>query len=158
MKTSSMAVFGLMAFVSFALMGACSSASPTSPTSNGNAGNWSGTTTQGSPITFSVSPDERVTSISLGYSFNGCTGTKTFSNLNLETTPSVTCIPGPCTPPVSTSREFRYSEGALALGNEPSTSVNGQFSSHDRAAGVADFWNYPSCGTATRVTWTAIRR
>ena len=155
MKTSLTAVFPLTAFVSCGLMSACGSASP-APL--GNAGSWSGTTAQGSPITFSVSPDERVTSISVGYSFNGCTGTKRFSNLDLETAPSVACIPGPCTPPVSSYREFRYSVGPLALGDEASTSVNGQFSSYGRAMGVADFRNYPGCGTATRVTWSAARR
>ena len=155
MKTSLTAAFALVALVSGALTSGCGSASPAPA---GNAGNWSGTTAQGRQITFTVSPDERVTSISVGYSFNGCAGTKTFSNLNLETTPSVTCIPGPCTPPASTYREFRYSEGPSPPGNEPATSVVGQFSSHVMAMGAVDFWNFPGCGTASRITWTATRR
>src|SRR5438046_1264923 len=74
-----------------ALMCACG---PTTPSSATLDGQWSGTTSQGTPITFTVSSDQKVTDITVGYSFNGCSGVQTFSNLNLETAPMVTCIPG----------------------------------------------------------------
>src|SRR5687767_2256068 len=52
-------------------------ASPSAP-SPGTAstldGQWSGSTSQGRPLTFTVSKS-RVTTMSIGYSFNGCAGT-----------------------------------------------------------------------------------
>jgi hypothetical protein len=103
-----MAVAGprVPAIVLCALANACSTSAPTPV---GYAGQWTGTTAQGRPIAFTVSADEKVTSITVGYSFNGCSGSQTFSNLNLDTAPNVTCIPGPCGPGMSSYRAFNYS-------------------------------------------------
>jgi hypothetical protein len=83
---------------------ACSDG-PTSPSASSlSVGQWSGTTTQGMPIAFTVSSDEAVTTITVAYSFNSCSGTQTFSNLSVPTAPDVNCIPGPCSGPISTCK------------------------------------------------------
>ena len=71
-------------FVTIAWCAVMSACSPTTPSSAALDGQWTGTTSQGTPITFTVSSDQKVTAISVGYSFNGCSGVQTFSNLNLE--------------------------------------------------------------------------
>ena len=130
---------------------------PSSPASSSlSEGRWSGTTTQGAPIAFTVSPDEVLTDLAVGYSFNGCSGTQSFANLNVSTKPDVTCIPGPCPSTVSSQRQFAYSSGRVAT--EPSTTVIGLFLPGNQARGQASFQDYPSCGTATGVEWTATRR
>ena len=80
---------------------ACGGSEPTGPTtpapapSSGYAGRWSGTvlvlpligagipTIQSQPFSFTVAADQRVTDISIGYNFNGCSGAKTFSGLSI---------------------------------------------------------------------------
>ena len=134
-----------------ALMSACG---PTTPSSAALDGQWSGTTSQGTPITFTVSSDQKVTAITVGYSFNGCSGVQTFSNLNLETAPMVTCIPGPCPSPVSSYRAFSYSAGSI---DGAFTTVNGLFTLTTRAEGQVAFRHYPGCGTAVGIGWTATK-
>ena len=68
----------------------------------------------------------------------------------------VRCIPGPCTPAVSSYRAFGYSSGSFIDG--PSTSVNGLFLSARTAQGTVNFNNFPGCGAAVGVGWTATRR
>jgi hypothetical protein len=135
---------------------ACSG--PTSPSTAAPslAGQWSGTTSQGTPIAFSVSADEKVTSITIGYSFNGCSATQTFSGLDLRTAPDVTCIPGPCSGSISSYRAFNYSSSGPRDG--PRTALNGLFLPANRAEGQVGFFDYPGCGTARGVAWTATRR
>jgi hypothetical protein len=137
------------------LAAACGSNSPSGPSSTSYRGEWAGTTSQGSPISFSISPDEKVTSITVGYNFNGCSGSQTFSNLSLDIAPNVMCIPGPCSADVLSYRAFGFATGSL---QGPSTSVTGLFPSLTTAQGVAGFREYPGCGTASSVPWTAIRR
>jgi hypothetical protein len=144
----------VLAIVFGVLVSGCGS---TAPTPVGYAGQWSGTTAQGKPIAFTVSADDKVTSITVEHSFNGCSGSQTFSNLNLETAPNVTCIPGPCPPSVASYRAFSYAAGDRSI-DGPSTSVNGLFLSMATAQGAVGFTNYPGCGTALGVGWTAIRR
>ena len=134
------------------LMSACG---PTSPSATTLDGQWSGTTSQGTPIAFTVSSDQKVTAITVAYSFNGCSGTQTFSNLNLDTAPMVTCIPGPCTPPISSFHAFNYVTGSI---DGPSTAVNGVFPAPGRAEGLVTFRDYPGCGTAAAIAWSAGKR
>jgi hypothetical protein len=143
---------GVVTIAWCALLSACGSTTPTSATLDGQ---WSGTTSQGAPIAFTVSSDQRVTAITVGYSFNGCSGMQTFSDLSLETAPMVTCIPGPCPPPVSSYRAFNYSAGRLA---GPTTTINGLFTLMTRAEGQVAFRDYPDCGTAIGIGWTANKR
>jgi hypothetical protein len=135
-----------------ALMNACG---PTTPSSPALDGQWSGTTSQGTPITFTVSSDQKMTAITVGYRFNGCSGEQTFSNLNLETAPMVTCIPGPCSNTLSSYRAFSYSAGSI---DGPFTTVNGLFTVTNRAEGQVAFRDYPGCGTAVGIGWTATKR
>src|SRR5262245_17025055 len=136
-----------------ALMSACQS-SPTTPASNGYSGEWSGTTAQGRPLTFTISSDERVTTITIGHDFNGCTGVQTFLNLSLAIAPNVTCIPGPCPPGVSSYRAINYGsdriEGRL-------TSINGVFLTTSRVEGTVNF-DFPGCGNVVGLPWSAVKR
>ena len=139
-----------------ALASACGSG-PTPPSaSSTSVGQWSGTTAQGASIAFTVSPDEALTTMAVGYTFNGCSGTQTFADLNIPTAPNVTCIPGPCSGAISTYRAFAYTSGSDRTG--PSTSVNGLFLPGGRAQGLVSFREFPGCGTSAGVEWTATRR
>jgi len=121
-----------------------------------SVGEWSGTTSQGMPIAFTVSSNETVTSITLGYDFNDCSGSKTFADLNVRAAPQVTCIPGPCSGVVTSYRAFSYLDGSFGSG--PVTQINGLFLPGNEAKGQVVFSDYPSCGTPTPAEWTAHRR
>lgn len=136
-----------------ALLSACGG---TAPSATGIDGSWSGTTSQGMTISFTISPDQKVTAITVGYSFNGCSGSQTFANLNLDTAPNVICIPGPCSTTISSYRAFSYLAGTPIDG--PSTAVNGLFTLPTRAQGQVNFKDYPGCGTAVGIGWTAAKR
>jgi hypothetical protein len=121
-----------------------------------SAGEWSGTTSQGAPITFVVSTDERVTSITVGYDFNGCSGSHAFLDLDVPTAPDLTCIPGPCSGALSSYRAFGYSAGSVTGGSM--TQVNGLFLPRNEAKGQATFRNYAGCGDLVTAEWSATRR
>ena len=147
----------LVLLASCTLVGACKGPTGSSTeTPTLSVGQWSGTTSQGTTIDFSVSSDEKVTTITIGYSFNACSGSQTFSGLDLRTAPDVTCIPGPCSGAISSYRAFGYATSGPIDG--PRTAVNGLFVSANRAEGQAGFFNYPGCGTASGVGWTATKR
>ena len=140
-----------------ALVSACGSdGSPTGPSGSASyRGEWIGTTAQGAPMSFTISADEKVTSITIGHNFNSCAGSQTFSNLSLDTIPNVTCIPAPCPTVVSGYRQFSYVSGTPG---SQSTSINGLFPSTVTAQGLVHFNQFPVCGTALSVSWTAVRR
>ena len=77
--------------ISCVLSSGCGAASPASPgpLPVGHAGEWRGTTFQGRPISFTVSPEQQVTSISLGYQIDTCSGVDTFSDLTVPFTADV---------------------------------------------------------------------
>ena len=140
-----------------AVLAAACSSSPMSPSpSSLSAGQWTGTTAQGASIAFTVSSDEILRTIAVGYAFNGCSGTQTFADLNVPTAPDVTCIPGPCSGGISTYRAFGYSSRSAGTG--PSTAIIGLFLPGDRAQGQVSFQDLPGCGTAAGVEWTATRQ
>jgi hypothetical protein len=120
-----------------------------------SVGEWEGTTSQGRRIAFTVSRDEKVTSIKLGYDFNRCSGTRDFIELNIPTTANLTCIPGPCPSTAASYRSFAFSDGTAGAG--PYTQINGVFLPRNQAKGQAIFSDYKDCGSAT-VQWTATRR
>ncbi len=153
-----------LAWVAALLMASACSSGPTTPstpstlstTSSLSAGQWTGTTAQGVVITFTVSSSEILTTLGLGYTFNGCSGTQTFSNLNVPTAPDVMCIPGPCSVTISSYRAFAFSNGSPGAG--PVTAANGLFLLGGQAQGQVTFQDYPGCGTASGVAWTATRQ
>lgn len=120
-----------------------------------SVGEWEGTTTQGQPITFVVSEDEKLIAVTLGYDFGDCSGTLKLVDLSVPTAPDLHCIPGPCSGVASSFRQFGFSDGGGPPG--PYTQINGVFLPRNQAKGQAVFSNYPDCGSAT-VQWTASRR
>ena len=138
-----------------AILGACGDDGPTKPSARIQPGQWTGTTAQGRPISFTVSGDEKVTEISIGYNFNGCSGSHTFPNLNLDTAPTVICIPGPCSSAIESYRALHYASGAPGTS---STAIHGVFLQSTRAEGQANFVDYPGCNSAIGVAWSAVRR
>lgn len=129
---------------------------PASPSAMGYAGQWAGTTAQGRSIAFTISSSERVTSITVGHDFNGCSGSQGFSDLSLNIAPNVQCIPGPCPPSTTSFRGFGYASGSPFEG--PSTDVNALFLSMTRAEGSINLRNFPGCGSAIGVAWSATKR
>ena len=129
---------------------------PASPVVAGYGGQWAGTTAQGSAVAFTITAEELLTTISVGHDFNGCSGAETFSNLNISIKPTVVCIPGPCSADIESYRDFGYSSGNPV--ESASVDINGLFLSTARAAGTVNFRNYPNCGTAIGVAWTATKR
>jgi hypothetical protein len=155
-RSSSAAWACITAALALASGGCVRSVLPFAAPSSLSAGEWRGTTSQGAPIAFTVAADETLTSITIGYDFNGCSGSQTFSDLAVATAPDLTCIPGPCTGVLQSYRAFGYSQGSPGAG--PYTQVNGVFLPGSEARGQAVFSEYPSCGTATGVEWTATPR
>jgi hypothetical protein len=125
---------------------------PTTPTPPGSErydGEWSGTTSQGRPITFTVSADQRVTAIAAGYSFNGCSGTNTFSNLNL----AIGTPPNPAAP--ASAPGFGFGSGPPDGPNF--TQISGSFGSTTAANGTITFLGFAGCGNSVGI-WTAAKR
>lgn len=143
----------VLAVLVCAFLSGCGGA--TSPSRVSYAGQWSGTTAQDRPIAFTISPDEKVTSISIEHSFNGCAGAQTFSNLSVDIMPNVMCIPAPCPISVTSYRAFGYSAGPR---DGAFTAINAIFLSANTAQGTVAFSNFPECGTVVGVGWNATRR
>jgi hypothetical protein len=129
---------------------ACSGDSPTAPSTSGYNGDWSGTTSQGRPVAFTVSSD-RITAITVGYGFGGCSGSKTFGNLNLEIFD--VSGPGGQTSP-NLSKGFAHGSGAP---DGSSVQIQGFFRSNTTADGLVLFAEYPGCGDGVGF-WTATKR
>lgn len=145
---------GLLTIVLCALVSTCGS--PSAPSDTSYAGEWSGMTAQGRMVTFTISPDEQVTALTLGHEFNGCSGTQTFTGLSVSIAPNVQCIPAPCSNQLLSYRAFNYSTGNPIQG--PATSLNALFTSNGRAEGLVHFREFPGCGSANGVAWSATKR
>lgn len=132
---------------------ACGDGGATAPTTPEGSftGQWNGTTSHGVPISFTVSPDQSVTSITVGYRFNGCTGSNTFSDLSLR----IGTSPFPGRMPTPGNPGFGYGSGSPEGANY--MQVQGTFTSNEASTGSAVFLNFPSCGN-TVANWTASRR
>ena len=138
------------------LASACGGSSPAGPsTTAGYGGEWIGTTAQGAPISFTISPDEKVTSITIGYNFNSCSGSQTFSNLSLDIAPNVTCFPAPCPVSLASYRTITYMSPPAG---DQFTTINGLFQTASTAQGIINFNLIPGCGSAFSVPWTARKR
>ena len=139
-----------------ALVSACGSPSSPSASQANYEGQWSGTTAQGRPVTFTISPDQNVTTLTIGHEFNGCSGSQTFSSINVSIVPQVQCVPAPCSNQLLSYRAFNYSVGNSLDGQ--GTSLNAVFLSADRAEGLIHFRNFPGCGNALSVPFSATKR
>lgn len=121
----------------------CGGDSGTSPSSaNGFNGQWNGSSSQGRPIAFTVSSDH-VTAITVGYSFGGCSGSRTFSNLNLEIVQD----------PRGGPPFFNYASSAA----DGLTQINGFLRTNSTADGAVAFDGYPGCGGGGGF-WNATKR
>jgi hypothetical protein len=124
---------------------------PTTPSSGDTTnrdGQWSGTTSQGRPISFTVAGD-KVTAITIGYNFGGCSGTSTFANLSLD----IGTSPFPGAPNIGPG--FGFGSGNPELPNY--TQVYGNFSTTTAAGGSMVFANFAGCGNAVGI-WNAAKR
>ena len=113
----------------------CGSSSPTgpSPEPSGYAGRWTGATLQGAPISFTVSSAERVTSITVSYNLNGCSGLLTFDGLSLAIETLIRPPENPSVGPFENQR-FSYASGTPNEANF--IGVTGAFPSLDTAIGI----------------------
>lgn len=119
----------LLALIACALSAACGGdATPTAPGGGRFAGEWVGTTFQGRPITFTVS-GEKVTAVSVGYSFSGCTGVDTLTGLDHEITLS------------------GFTQFGASLAGGRAISVTIVFVADRTASGGVVFYGPSSCGS-----------
>jgi hypothetical protein len=105
-------------------------ATPTEPGAPSYAGEWSGTTFQRQPISFTVSSAQKVTRISVGYAFSGCSGVETFPNLDLAILPSPSM----------------FAHGAT-LPDGRGISIQAFFLTDSLASAGVIFYGSPSCGS-----------
>jgi hypothetical protein len=91
--------------------------------------------------------DQKVTAISVGYSFNGCSGSVTFSTLNLD----IGSTPNPAT---TLGPGFGFGSGPPDAPNY--TQVFGSFSSNTTATGSVVFGGYTGCGNGGGI-WMAAK-
>ena len=131
---------------------ACSSGSVTAPggVERVYTGEWTGATSQGTTITFSVSAPNIVTSITIAHNFNGCRDTQKFSGLSLGIGESG--LPGRM--PTSSRPGFGFGSGSPEAPNF--VQVTGQFTSSHVANGTVTFLNFGACGNAAAI-WNAAR-
>src|SRR5215468_11077959 len=99
---------GLFAVIFAAGLLAGCQQSPMDPGGN-HAGTWNGTTSQGAPISFTISSSEHVTAITVGYNFGGCSGTRAFSGLNVAIN---SAPPGLLPPELQQYSGFNFRDGA----------------------------------------------
>jgi hypothetical protein len=134
---------------------ACGSSPPTAPSGDGGAsytGRWSGTTSQGGSISFTVSSSNKVTELAFAYSFGGCSGTRTFSGLALDI---ATSTPMPGVPNQVPYTGFSHASGPTDQPNY--TQVLAEFSSNTAAFGSIGFLDFPGCGSTVAV-WSMSKR
>src|SRR5688572_398329 len=98
----------VVAMVLSALATACgSSGLPAAPspslTPEGYAGRWSGTTSMGTAIDFTVAANGSVTAIAVGYNGDGCSGMNTYAEVDVEIRNPYSSLGRP---------QFQYSSGS----------------------------------------------
>ena len=132
-----------------------SSSGPSNPSPLVYDGEWNGTTSHGRSMTVIVSPDQKVTSITVEYTFNGCSGSKTFSNLSLTIARSQPPPGNPQAPGPFDNPGFGFGSGAPD--GPDFTQVYGAFTSSQTATGSVVFGGYSGCGNGGAI-WTATKR
>ena len=154
-------MFPAVALAACAALSACNSNSfaiTPSGTASGYAGEWRGTTSQGQSVTISVSADQKVTSITVGYAFSGCSGSNTYGSLSLGIAPPVSPLPIPFPPLPSvqsspSSPAFEYAKGN-PVGSD-FTQIDGIFISAQSMSGTL-ILTRPACGNVF-VFWSATK-
>jgi hypothetical protein len=133
--------------------GACAGGTATTPDGleRTYAGEWTGTTSEGTAIAFGVSDRNIVTNITVGRDSGGCRDTQTFSSLSVIIGESD--LPGRV--PMPSSPAFGFGSGSPEGRNF--VQVLGQFPSTQSAQGTVTFLNFEQCGN-TVAFWTATRR
>jgi hypothetical protein len=99
-------------------------------------------------MSFSVSSGQKLTKITVGYNFNGCTGSTTLlPDASIENVPTAPIPVGSAT----------YESGAVGTANR--TLINFLFTTERDAHGLLIFVDYSGCGTGPiSAAWTANRR
>jgi len=127
-----------------AILIGCACAPPPRPTPLDFSGDWAGTTSQGRPITFTVSSDLVITRLSIDYAFGACTGSVTVSpNVALLNTSA------------AAAAVVTYT-GTGSTGSNR-TVIHFLFPSFATANGTVDFSDFSTCGSSS-ATWTASKR
>lgn len=121
-----------------------------STTPTGYAGEWTGTTTQGTTISFSVSPTDTVTAITFDYNdvVSHCAGTVTLRSLAL---PIVT--PEPLQPPPFGQPGFSYQ--TQAADGTRAIQIEAHFPDHRTASGQFLLFKYDDACMVTGGNWSA---
>ena len=127
--------------------------SPTAPVPVGYAGEWTGTTQHATPVRFSVSDADEVTSFTVTYTFSvTCSGTLTYTDLAVPIRKQEP--PGP--PPFD---QPGFAFGRVSDDRVSATAINGVFSADRRSAsGQFVLVGYSGCGPSVLGTWDARRR
>ena len=122
-----------------------------SPLPPGYAGEWVGTTSEGTAFRFAVAEGDTVTSITLTYNFSaGCSGTLTYTNLAVP----IHTLEPPGPPPFD-QPGFGYGVNTIQTG----TLIAGVFSPDRRSAsGRFTFVQFSGCDSVVAGSWTATRR
>lgn len=134
----------------------CDGDSPVSPTGTLSfAGTWTGTTSQGGSISFTVSPAQRVVMVRSEYRLNGCVGTALLTDVAFEIA-KPQLAPGS---PTSGGPFDNPSFGSASQGlDQPNYfAVGGTFVSSTQAIGTLVFGQYAGCGSGS-ATWQASTR
>jgi len=117
--------------------------SPVRPAPIDFSGDWFGTTSQNRPIAFTVSGDLRITSVTIDYSFAGCSGPAQVAANAALLNPNGTA-----------SAVVTYTPNGLSSSR---IVMNFSFPSPTHATGTAQFIDFQTCGSSN-VTWTADKR
>ena len=120
----------------------CACAPSPRPTPLNFNGDWSGTTSQGRAIRFTIA-NLQVTTVTVEYAFSGCTGSVTIP----ATAPLLN-------PGGTASAVVTHTPNGLS--GPSRTVVNFLFPSITTANGTVQFADYPGCGS-TNATWTAAK-
>src|SRR6187200_31517 len=139
--------------VCVALIGCGGNSSPSAPspaTATFN-GQWTGTTSHGQPLSFTVA-SERVTTMTIGYNYNGCSASKTATDLDLPIVDlrNISNLPPP----------DPYSFGGLVgpYSESDNTQITAFFKSPAEGSGHGIvLFVRPGCGE-TIALWTATKR
>ncbi len=143
----------IAASIAIAAQVACDSPTAPTPVPAGYAGEWTGTTQHGTPIRFSVSAADDVTSITLTYNVSAtCSGTLTYTDLAVPIHRQ-----DPPGPPPFDQPGFAF--GRLSDDSATATAIAGHFSPDRRSAsGQFLLSRYSGCDPSFIGTWDANRR